>query len=293
MQLDKTRIVIRQRGLLEICDLALRVTRTYAGPLLATMVLGALPLAVIHYLLIGAVVDPDYYTGGDVARYIWNMTQLVYLTAPLATVPVTLYLGEAMFMEQPTAGKMIRWIWQLLGRIVVCQVLLRGIQLSWIMMWTIAPEVFSVGEGLLPLLSLFVLVLRSTRPYLNEIILLERNPLRASGAKHLTIARRSSKLHRPNTGDLIARSLGSVLLAVLLTVSLALTFWFMQGTFLGNWDWGPVMIHICLPASMWLVAGFFAVVRFLSYLDLRIRREGWAVELRLRAEAARLERQWG
>jgi hypothetical protein len=53
------------------------------------------------------------------------------------------------------------------------------------------------------------------------------------------------------------------------------------------------MIYVCVPLAMWIVAGYFCVVRFLSYLDLRIRREGWEVELRMRAEAARLTRQTG
>jgi hypothetical protein len=36
------------------------------------------------------------------------------------------------------------------------------------------------------------------------------------------------------------------------------------------------------------VAAYFSVVRFLSYLDLRIRHEGWEVELLMRAEALRM-----
>jgi hypothetical protein len=51
------------------------------------------------------------------------------------------------------------------------------------------------------------------------------------------------------------------------------------------------MLQFYLPLSAWLVAGYLAVVRFLQYLDLRIRREGWEIELQLRAEAARLQRQ--
>jgi len=38
------------------------------------------------------------------------------------------------------------------------------------------------------------------------------------------------------------------------------------------------------------VAGYFSVVRFLSYLDLRIRREGWEVELIVHAAAKQFER---
>ena len=51
------------------------------------------------------------------------------------------------------------------------------------------------------------------------------------------------------------------------------------------------MYSIYLPLATWLVLGYLAVVRFLSYLDLRIRGEGWEVELQMRAEASRLARQ--
>jgi hypothetical protein len=42
---------------------------------------------------------------------------------------------------------------------------------------------------------------------------------------------------------------------------------------------------------LWAVVGFTTVLRFLSYLNLRIRREGWDVELQVRAERARLSHQ--
>ena len=54
---------------------------------------------------------------------------------------------------------------------------------------------------------------------------------------------------------------------------------------------GAFVFTIYLQVAIWTVVHFFSVVRFLGYLDLRIRREGWEVELQLRAEAARMERQ--
>ena len=39
----------------------------------------------------------------------------------------------------------------------------------------------------------------------------------------------------------------------------------------------------------WIAIAFFGVVRFLTYIDQRIRLEGWEVELRLRAAGAALE----
>ena len=61
-----------------------------------------------------------------------------------------------------------------------------------------------------------------------------------------------------------------------------------MGMLLFKWDWGWMMLHVGIPACMWVVSGYFSVVRFLSYLDLRIRREGWEVELVVRAAAAQI-----
>jgi hypothetical protein len=47
-------------------------------------------------------------------------------------------------------------------------------------------------------------------------------------------------------------------------------------------------LELVYPACLWLVVMFLAVVRFLSYLDLRIKHEGWEVELLMKAEALRL-----
>jgi hypothetical protein len=37
-----------------------------------------------------------------------------------------------------------------------------------------------------------------------------------------------------------------------------------------------------------MLVSYVTVFRFLSYLDLRIRLEGWEVELKIRAEANRM-----
>ena len=43
---------------------------------------------------------------------------------------------------------------------------------------------------------------------------------------------------------------------------------------------------LLFQAGVWIAIAFFAVVRFLSYIDRRIRLEGWEIELRLRRSAA-------
>jgi hypothetical protein len=69
---------------------------------------------------------------------------------------------------------------------------------------------------------------------------------------------------------------------------LTVCFLWIQLSF--NFEAGPSLYSIYLQLVIWSVFSFFTVVRFLSYLDLRIRTEGWEVELAMRAEADRLTR---
>ncbi len=131
---------------------------------------------------------------------------------------------------------------------------------------------------------------RALRPFMNEIVLLERNPLRSSDPAAITIAKRSAMLHGPSGGNLMGRWMVSALFHTISLVFLFGTFVCLQGVFSDNWTPGRLFLQVSLALSLWLVAGFSAVVRFLTYLDLRIRQEGWEVELRMRAEASRLAR---
>jgi hypothetical protein len=124
------------------------------------------------------------------------------------------------------------------------------------------------------------------------VILLERNPLWRGRPSRLTTYRRVRALHGGYFGDLLARWLAAAAVGVLLFVSLWLSIWAGVGVLLDEWQWQAATYAIYYPLALWLVVGYLTVVRFLAYLDLRIRREGWEVELMIRAEAARLVRQW-
>jgi hypothetical protein len=295
VQLDKTRIAIRERGLLEILDLALRVIRHHVQPLLAAWLVGIVPLMLLNFWFIGWMTDvPDDYAPDKFwawTRYFSVMSVLVLFETPLATAPLTLYLGDAMFLQRSGPWTIATSLWRLLPQLLICIGLVRATLIVLLLVFSIEHySEFSAIEGFLFIPVIYLLVIRALRPYLGEVVLLERNPLRAAGQKTLTVGRRSAALHNPNAGDLLARGIAIDCLAVLMTVSFAFGFWFVAGTFLNDWKWGPVMVHVCVPLSMWIVAGYLGVVRFLSYLDLRIRREGWEVELRMRAEATRLAR---
>lgn len=288
MRLDRTRIAIRERPLLDILDLSLRVVAAYPGPILLGTIVAALPLAALNEYLIGWMAgegdDPSAIT-----RYIWTMTLLVFLAAPLASVAVTLYLGQALFMDNPRIRDILQGFRRSFFALAWCQLTVRGIGAAWLLTY-FARDVdgFSTQEGWLVPLAIYVLLLRAVRPFINEIVLLEQNPLRGKGDYQMTVRRRSKTLHNPSAGDLFARWLMSALVAIAMVVSLIFGIWYAMGMLLFKWDWGWMMLHVGVPACMWVVGGYFSVVRFLSYLDLRIRREGWEVELVVRAAAAQI-----
>jgi hypothetical protein len=194
---------------------------------------------------------------------------LIYVEMPLATAPATLFLGQAMFLESPSGWQIARDFVRSLPQLLLCQVFLRAL---FLLLFVTAVIPFVVW------------------PYLNEIILLERNWLfrRTSGT---TTFRRSSYLHSNSTGDLFGRWLTSLLIGLPLAGAMFASVATLRAILIGAWH-PELILMIDFPLGAWIVVSFFTVVRFLSYLDLRIRNEGWEVELIMRAEAARLARQW-
>ena len=118
---------------------------------------------------------------------------------------------------------------------------------------------------------------------------LEKTPVRKKEWQ-VNYGLRSSSLHKAANSQLLGRAFLVALLAVPLTCSVAGVLLILDYVFnlYTAGEYLPIVIYV--PIAMWLVAGIFAVARFLSYIDVRIRQEGWEVELRLRAEALRLEK---
>lgn len=291
MQLDNTRIAVRERGVLELHDLAFQVMRRFLGPLLATMAFGVVPLMALNHLLIGWMSYETDFTQAYPARYMYHMICLITIEAPLASVFTTAYLGQVVFTDRPSIGRIVSEVLKLSPRIFLCNVLVRGIGLAWLFVLLLRPlkTVEPTIEFLLiPSLLLYAGLVRGMRPFINEITILERNPVQARTSATMTIGRRSSILHGPNGGMLFGRALVAMLFAIPLAWTAFGSCLFLSGVLFNTWRQGRIMIELAFPLSLWLVAMYFTIVRFLSYLDLRIRQEGWEVELLMRAEAAKL-----
>lgn len=295
MELDKTRISVRERGILDTLDLAVLVFRRHAGPLVFTMFIGALPWAVANHLLLRWMLHPELdlmlssAAIGQFIRYVWTVALLVTIEAPLASAFTTVYLGKALFFERPPMAEVLRETKRLLPRLAWYHLALRGVLPATALVLAIDRDaMFSGGEVLLGLLLIAVLLRRLTAPFLNEIILLEKNPIAARDARSMTIRKRSLMLHAPSGGNLIALGTVAAFYAVVMACGLAALLYALQGILLAGFASERMTVIVHWPLALWLTAAFFTVVRYLSYLDLRIRQEGWEVELRMRAEAKRL-----
>ena len=111
------------------------------------------------------------------------------------TAPLTLYLGQSLFSEKIESRRIVRNLAASLPQLALYQVLLRGVLL-------------------LPVLTWFLPFV--TWPYLNEVILLERNRLFGGRSQRMTTGRRKTALHSGSGGDLFAQWLLAMLVGVAL-----------------------------------------------------------------------------
>jgi len=249
MTYDRTLIQIRERSFLDLLDLALLVVRDRPATLGLTALAGIAPWAALNVWLLS---DPGF------SPVFWPA--LLVLETPWATAPLTLVLGELMFEQQPRPGQVC---WTLLGSVpalVLTQVVLRGLFLLFVVTYPLMPAQYA---------------------FLDEVILLERVSVFRS-------FRRSRDLSRGFEGELFMRWLGQIFFGSIF----ALCFWesvrTMSSALAGDdltW-YRPGLSDfsgLLFQAAVWIAIAFFGVFRFLSYIDRRIRLEGWELELRLKA----------
>src|SRR5437868_2884643 len=125
MQLDDTRIAIRERDLLDVLDLSLQVIRAYALPWLLTTIVGAMPFAVLNWWLLRKVwphrgpLEPPLYLSLMAILIAWEL--------PLASAGLTAYIGKALFVERPQARQVVRDVTDSLPQLLIFQVIIRGL----------------------------------------------------------------------------------------------------------------------------------------------------------------------
>lgn len=269
MKFDKSSIAIRERSFGEILDLALWVIRDHFKAFFILIVLGAAPWMALNLLLVR---PPEVFDPDDVLSFQWPVHALLMVwEAPLATAPLTLYLGQVLFWERPRGRSLVAGLLGRLPQLIVYQVVLRGIFLVTGVLWIF----WTVGWV-----------------FMSEIILLERTPFRAENPRGgVSTESRRRILHTHRSGDLFGRALLGTLSALVLIAAVASGLLALVWILGFEETWTETLVFLSAVVAGWLAVGYLSVVRFLSYLDQRIRNEGWELELLMWAEKARLERE--
>jgi hypothetical protein len=254
--IERTLVQIRERSPVDLLDLSLVVVRRKPGTLGLAALVGIAPFAAFNaWLFFHAIPDIEPV----VAMTLWM------LEAPFATAPLTVVLGGLMFGQRQTAGKVLSSLLRAAVPLVVIHGILRYLLFFW---------------------------LTSRLSFANEVILLERG-------KWWKILGRGRDLASGRGGELFLLGLFQLIVTYLFA-----TIFFTGTSALGQamiaedvtWDVpeGTGYAGWLFQLPIWLATAFFAVARFLTYIDQRIRLEGWEVELRLRAvgEAMLEARRW-
>lgn len=305
MQLDKTSIVITARNLSDTLDLSFVVVREYFKWICFYGVMGALPFAVLNFFLTLPMtryeeVSMNAVTTSNVddlqLRYYAIMLGAVFLQAPLAFSFLTSFIGQAVFQDVHSVRQVVQLVLPKRYRLIWILGILRFGLLSYIPL-----GLLFIDPQFQPFLELVVFIglivgvnalIRSVRPFAAEILILEGCPLmvpKGMEDQQLSYGKRSSWMSKVTQSESVGNHLIVTLVAGVLVLAMCGGFVFLTGVLLGVWEKGIWVDRFAYPAVLWMVGGWVTVFRFLSYTNVRIRTEGWELQLKLKAEANRLE----
>jgi hypothetical protein len=259
MSLDvmHARVAFRNRAFIDVMDLALRFFAVHAR-LYAKVSLFALTPCVALTLL---------------AAWAWGWTEaamVALLLSFVAQVPFTVLASRLVFQEKVAAAAVLRAAAREMPRILV-------MRLGWAL---------SVATGML---FLFVpgLWLAALFFFVDEVMILERSNIGPAFG-------RSNRIAMGGIGD--------ALIGVSMTVLLPMLA--MLLTDVGGRAFIGELLQFRPPVPAWTAGGsvlatlgwfgiipYVATARFFTYLNMRTRAEGWDIQTRFAAIAARSQRE--
>ncbi len=286
MQFDQTSIAIRERSSLEIFDLAANVLVRNIQPIMILLFLNAAPLALLDYYLINWMTDVSFSYELSIAYY-FAMLALIVSQAQLGTCLITIFMGRVMFLQEHSIGAVMKDFLKRLPYFLFSQGILRLALFAVCAAWITAPKDSEEAQLLaylgLPAITFFGLLVRGMRPFVPEVIYLEQTPLKSKNDLP-SLSQRSRNLHMLAAGAISMHFVLILIFAPLLLFAVHSIFVMLDSMFSIRANSQISLQPIYVLFSAWMVAGFFAVVRFLTYIDVRIRQEGWSVDLKFRVE---------
>ncbi len=286
MDLTNTEIEIRERSMPQRIDLGLRFLVTRGVGIFTYALIGIVPAMILNGLLV-FMLDP-YQTWNTIY---WPTTwvliwYLCWVQSPIVLSPLVVYLGQVLFRQQVSWSYVFREVRQRQWR----QWLVHGVyrmQFFWVGLALIGYYLQSSGwfYSAVTFGALTNTAFGMLRPYVEQIIYLEQLPLSAKTTGTGTIGRRSAILHSFDPGAVFFESMAIGILTLFFfyggyCLVLWTYYWITFNTVTQNWfSWTLFSI------ALWNTHVVATVLRFLGYLDTRIRSEGWELELRIKREA--------
>ena len=286
MKFDQTSIAIRERNSLEVYDLAANVLIRHIKPIMVLLFLNAMPFVLLDYYLLNWMTDVSYSYELSVAYY-FAMLTLIISQAQLGTCLITIFMGRVMFLEDHSVMMILRHFFKRLPYFLYSQAILRLALFAVLVAWFTRPndsdEAYLLTYLFLPAIVFAGLLVRAIRPYVPEVIYLEQTPLKKKDDTP-SLSQRSKHLHLLASGSVLTHFFLTLTLAPLLLLAVHSVFVMTDSMFSIRANSEISLQPIYILASGWLVAGYCAVVRFLMYIDVRIRQEGWAIQLKFATE---------
>lgn len=304
MQLDKTAIVISHRRLFDIVDLSLIVLRNYFKQILLCSVVGIAPFALLNFILTLPLWDYEFLAMRSSEftdplayriRFYFIQSAIVFLQMPLALSVLTFFIGQAVFVEQQSLKQVFKSCWERwLQLLTVLGIFRLGIMSYVPLLFMFLNPQMNVGLELG--LYLFIIcgslyLVRTVRPFAPEIVVLERTNLfqKSNSKQNPSFFQRNKWLHSAQLSDNLGAHILLSLIAVWGVGCLCVSLVLLVGVISKAWTWSDWIDLIGLPIACWMIAIWITVIRFLLYMNTRIQTEGWEVELKFKAENARLE----
>lgn len=258
MSLDvlRARVAFRDRAFIDVLDLAVRFLVVHARSYAKVALVAVLPCLALSLVVASA--------WGWVAAWI-----TAFLLTFVAQVPFTVLASRLVFQEQVAVGAVLRSAAGDLPRVLTMRV-----------MWLVAVGVTAVV--VVPGVWLSAIFL-----YVDEVMILERSRVAPAFG-------RSQRIASGSMGETFA-AVAMVIVVPLLAVAMA---------DIGGRAFIGELLQFRAPEPAWshggsvlALVGWFGVIpyvataRFFTYLNVRTRAEGWDIQTRFAAIAARAEQE--
>jgi hypothetical protein len=247
VNIGEARVEVRERGVAEIIDLALRFTCAFGGRLYLRLFLAvAVPAWGLCWWALAQGVDVDL---------VWSLAVFLFV---LVQVPFTVAASRLMFTEAPTMREVLTISAKALGRLIVT---------------VIFGAILIAGGSLLILLAPVAL---ARCLYVLEITLLEGTGVGASFA-------RSARFVRGRMGHAIQIWIALFCVTVAFMATVQIMAWALTRDMLGLESLEHVWDLFDSPPALlglFVSAPFVASTRFLAYIDGRTRREAWDIQVK-------------